>query len=131
MDWDAAYQISDPVQKLPTDFLGTLCSNAFQQALIKLSVASWGNDANTNIIQEFQIYTSYKNQCFPCKTEDEKVRKVEETSLKCSHEEAHSWMLFHAKFINVPNKLAIRTVDPLIQIFLLLLFATWQNVCKG
>ena len=45
------------------------------------------------------------------KTEDEKVKKVEETSLKCSHEEMDSRMLFHAKFINAPNTLAIRTVD--------------------
>ena len=45
------------------------------------------------------------------KTEDEKVKKVEETSLKCSHEEMDSRMLFHAKFINAPNTLVIRTVD--------------------
>ena len=31
------------------------------------------------------------------------MRKVEETSLKCSHEEVDSPMLFHAKFINAPK----------------------------
>ena len=50
-------------------------------------------------------------QCFSFKTEDEKVRKVVETSLKYSHEEVNSRMLFHAKFINAPNTLVIRTDD--------------------
>ena len=39
------------------------------------------------------------------------MRKVEETFLKCSHEEVNSQMLFHAKFINAPDTLALRTVD--------------------
>ena len=39
------------------------------------------------------------------------MRKVEEISLKCSHEEVNSRMLFHARFINAPNTLAIRTAD--------------------
>ena len=88
-DRHTAYEIFDPVQKQPTDFLGALCNNEFQQALIKFLVASWQDDANTNIIQGFQIYTTCGNQCFSFKTEDEKVRKVEENSLKCSHEEVH------------------------------------------
>ena len=88
-DRHTAYEIFDPVQKQPTDFLGALCNNEFQQALIKFLVASCQDDANTNIIQGFQIYTTCGNQCFSFKTEDEKVRKVEENSLKCSHEEVH------------------------------------------
>ena len=39
------------------------------------------------------------------------MRKVEETSLKCSHEEVDFWLSFHAKFINAPNTLVIRTAD--------------------
>ena len=59
------------------------------------------DDANDNIIQDFQICAF--------KTEVEKMRNVEETSLKCSHEEVDSQMSFDAKFINAPNALAIRT----------------------
>ena len=39
------------------------------------------------------------------------MRKVDETSLKCSHEEVDSRILFHAKFIKAPNTLVTRTVD--------------------
>ena len=35
LDCHTAYEISDPVQKQPTDFLGAVCNNGFQQALIK------------------------------------------------------------------------------------------------
>ena len=86
-------------------FLGALCNNAFQQALINFLVASWEDDANANIIEDFQIYATCGNQCFSFRTEDGKVRKVEETSLKCSR------VLFRAKFINAPNTLVVRTVD--------------------
>ena len=34
------------------------------------------------------------------------MRKVEETFLKCSHEEVDSPMLFHAKFINAPKSMS-------------------------
>ena len=107
MDRYTAYEVSGPVQKQPSD-------NAFQQALIKFLVASWEHEAKANIIQDFQIYATYatcSNQCFSIKTEGEKVRKVEETSLKCSHEEVDFWLSFHAKFINAPNTLVIRTAD--------------------
>ena len=39
------------------------------------------------------------------------MSKVEETSLKCSHEEGDSQMLFHAKSLNAPNAGVIRTAD--------------------
>ena len=39
LDWHTAYEIYEPVQKQPADFLGALCNNAFQQALIKFLVA--------------------------------------------------------------------------------------------
>ena len=41
LDRHTAYEILGPVQKWPTDFLGALCNNAFQQALMKFLVASW------------------------------------------------------------------------------------------
>ena len=87
LDRHTPYDIFGPVQKRPTDFLGALCNNAFQQTLIKILVASWEDDVNANIIQDFQIYSNCGNQCFSYKTEDEKMRKVGETSLKCLHEE--------------------------------------------
>ena len=76
-----AYEISGPVQKRSTNFLEALRNNALQQALIKLLVASWEDDANANIIQDFQIYAACENQCFSFKSEGEKVRKVEEKRL--------------------------------------------------
>ena len=109
MDRHTTYQISGPVQARLTDFLGALRKKAFQQALMKFLVASWEDDANANIIQEFQIYATCGNQCFSFKTRNEKVRKVEETSPKFSHEDSR--MFFYAKFINAPNTLAIRIVD--------------------
>ena len=53
LDRHIAYEISGPVQKRPTDFLGALRKNAFKQALMKLLVASWKDDANANIIHDF------------------------------------------------------------------------------
>ena len=99
------------VQKWQTDFVGALSNKEVQQALIKFLVASWEDDANPNIIQDFQIYVSCGNLFFSFKTEGEKVKKVAETSLKCSHEEVDSGMLFNARFINAPNDLVIRTAD--------------------
>ena len=64
----------------------------FQQVLINFLVASWEDYANVNIIQDFQIYATCGNQCFSFETENGKTRKVEETSLKCSHEEVDSWI---------------------------------------
>ena len=49
------------------------------------------------------MYATCENQCFYFKTEGEKVRKVEETSLKCLYEEVDSRKLFHAKFMNAPD----------------------------
>ena len=45
------------------------------------------------------------------KTEGEKLKKVEEAALKCSHKEAYFRTLFHAKFINALNTVVIRTAD--------------------
>ena len=111
MDRHTAYERSGLVQKRPTDSLGALCNNAFQQTLIKFLVASWEDDANAKIIQNLQIYATCGTQCFSIKTENEEVRKGEETSLKCLYEEVDSRMLFHAKFIKTPNTLVRRTVD--------------------
>ena len=63
------------VQKWQTDFLGALSNKEVQQALIKFLVASWEDDANPNIIQDFQIYVSCGNLFFSFKTEGEKVKK--------------------------------------------------------
>ena len=111
LDRNTAYEMSGPVQNRPNDFVGALRNNAFKQALIKILVISWENDANANIIQDLQIYATCGYQCFSFKDEGGKFRKVEETFLKCSHEEADSQMLFHAKSINAPNTLVIRTAD--------------------
>ena len=108
LDRHTAYEIFGPVQKRPTDFLGALCNNTFQQALIKYLVTSWEDDANANFIQDFQVYATCENQRFSFKSEDENVRKVGETLLKCSHEEVDSQMLFQVKFINALNTFVIR-----------------------
>ena len=105
------YLASGPVQKRPTDFFGALRNNPFQQALIKVLVASWKDDANANIIQDFQICASCETQCFSVKAEVEKVKKVADTSLKCSNEEVDSWILFNAKFISAPKTFVIGTAD--------------------
>ena len=104
-----AYEISGPVQNRPNDFVGALYNNAFKQALIKFLVISWENETNANIIQDFQIYATCGNQSFSFKFEGGKVRTVKETSLKSLREEADSRMLFHAKSINAPNAVVIRT----------------------
>ena len=109
LDRHTAYEISGPVQNRPNDFVGALRNNAFKQALIKFLVISWEDEANANIIQDLQIYATCGNQSFSFKSEGGKVRKVEEISLKSSHEEADSRMLFHAKSINAPNIVVIRT----------------------
>ena len=75
LDRHTASEICGPVQKRPTDFLGALCSNAFQQAIIKFLIASLEDDANSNIIQDFQIYATCGNHCFSFKTEGEKSRR--------------------------------------------------------
>ena len=111
LDRHTVYKISGPVQKRPTDFVGALRNNAFKQALIKFLVTSWKDDANANIIQDLQIYATCGNQCFSFKIEGEKLRKVEETSLKCLNEEADYRMLFHAKSRNVPNTVVIRIAE--------------------
>ena len=64
LDRHTTYEIFGPVQKRPTDFLGALCNNVFQQILIKFLVASWEDDAYTNIIEDFQICATCGNQCF-------------------------------------------------------------------
>ena len=99
-----------------------------RQVLIKFLVALWEDDANANIIQDFQIYAKCENQCFPFKTEDEKVRKIKETTLKCSHVEVDSRMLFHAKFINAPNTPVIRPVDTDI---LVITLCNMPKLCSG
>ena len=68
------------------------------------------------------------------------MRKVEETSLKCLHEEMDSRVLFHDKLINEPNTIVIRTFDTGILVSLsiffkyyllqVLHFVTWQNFFK-
>ena len=47
------------------------------------------------------------------------MSKVEETSLKCSHEEGDSRTLFHVKSLNTPNAGVIRTADTNILIITL------------
>ena len=49
----------------------------------------------------------------------EKVKKVEENSLKCLHKEVDSQMLSHDKFINAPNTLVIITPDTIILVITL------------
>ena len=44
------------------------------------------------------------------------MRKVEETSLKYSHEEVDSPMLFHAKFINAPKNMSYEQLITLCNI---------------
>ena len=39
------------------------------------------------------------------------MRKVEETSRKCSHEDADSPILFQVKFMKAPNTVVIRISD--------------------
>ena len=86
MNRHKAYGKSGTVQKRPTDFLGTSRRNAFQQVLIRFLIASREYDANANIIKDFEVYATCGNQYFSFKPEGEKVRKAEETSLKCSHD---------------------------------------------
>ena len=45
LDRHAAYEIFGPVQKRSTNVLGALCNNIFQEALIKVLVASREDDA--------------------------------------------------------------------------------------
>ena len=51
------------------------------------------------------------------------MRKVEETSLKCLHEEMDSRVLFHDKLINEPNTIVIRTFDTGILVSLSIFFS--------
>ena len=86
----------------------------FQHAIIKLLVGLWENNANANIIQDVQIHVTCGNQCFSFKTEDEKVRKLEKTYLKCPHKEVDSRMLFTSNSYTPQKHLP---KEQLIQIF--------------
>ena len=55
--------------------------------LIKFSVVSWEDDVNVNIIQDLHIDATVTIDVFSFKTKVDKIKKVEETSLKFPHEE--------------------------------------------
>ena len=114
LDRHWVYGISGAVQKRSTNFLGVLRNNQFQHAIIKLLVGLWENNANANIIQDVQIHVTCGNQCFSFKTEDEKVRKLEKTYLKCPHKEVDSRMLFTSNSYTPQKNLP---KEQLIQIF--------------
>ena len=77
LDRHTASEICGPVQKRPTDFLGALCSNAFQQAIIKFLVASLEDDATPTLFKTFKFMLLVGIIVFLLKL---KVRKVEEKS---------------------------------------------------
>ena len=101
-NWGSYYKLGQPLlqNRAAITNWGKMYYKLGQVLQIRAIITNWGI-----------TYVTYGNQCFSFKTEDEKVRKVKETSSKCSHEELNSRMLFHTKFIYAPNTLVIRAVD--------------------
>ena len=61
------------------------------------------------MINRFSSSFTHQSQKFRWK--NEKVRKLADTFLKCSHKEVHSQMLFNARFKTGPTALVINTAD--------------------
>ena len=74
-------------------------------------VTSWEEDANAQILLNKELFATSRDNCFRFKAENGRVIRTEVTSLKSSHEEADSRMLFHAKSIAAQKKVVIRTAD--------------------
>ena len=80
LDRHTAYEILGPVQKWPTDFLGALCNNAFQQALMKFLVASWEVMQTPTLFKIFKFMLLVGTSVFLLKQKMKKYKSTRDSS---------------------------------------------------
>ena len=108
---NVAFEILGSSQKRPNNFREALRNNQFKEAFISFLVDSWNDNANAHILSNIELLATCKDLCYKYAAVNGQVTRTEINSMRSSHEEADSRMLFHAKSILGPKNVVIRTAD--------------------
>ena len=120
---DFTLSITGREQIRPRDWENALKSASFKTSLFKFLAIEWQNDLYAEILAGHQIFLGYEEECYSFTEMNGKVTREAVPSLRCSHEEADTRMVYHLYQIlrdDASAKIGIRCNDT--DVFILLLY---------
>ena len=110
-DRTTTFNITDPSQKRPVNFLQALRNDSFKDSLVKFLLQQWQEHHFTSIIGNKEIYTNYNDDCYLFKSVSGQIIKEEIYTLHCEQEEVDSRMIFHMQMAQNHKNIVIRNCD--------------------
>ncbi|KAI9559499.1 hypothetical protein GHT06_013493 [Daphnia sinensis] len=108
---DMPIKISGPNQQRPTDWLKALRNDCFKRELSKYLIEAFQDDSLSHIIADRTLNVTFESSCYSFTVVEGKVKRAEEPSFFCNHEEADTRMIGHLGLISTPANVVIKTSD--------------------
>ena len=98
-NYQAAYQITGPSQRRPTDFHRALLSASFKTALLRFLKEEWRSSMYVPVMEGHEVYVGLEQSCYVYNTKNGLIQQREEDKLYSRHEEADTRVIYHVDFI--------------------------------
>ena len=102
------YAIRSGSQRVPHQFKRALRSGPYKEELLKFLVKNWTQDKHHEVIGKRKLYCTLGKECLCIKVDDTTVPPsvicTPQPDLNCSHEEADTRMMLHAKYASQVNQ---------------------------
>ena len=116
------YTIRSGSQRVPTQFKRALRSGPYKEELLRFFLKEWSDDDYTQHIGDRVVYVTASVECFQLKIGNGSMQCVPQVDLACSHEEADTRLLFHAKHASVESDEPIIIRSPDTDVLVLAVF---------
>ena len=97
-NYQAAYQITGPSQRRPTDFHRALLLASFKTALLRFLKEEW-RSMYVPVMEGHEVYFGLEQSCYVYNTKNGLIQQREEDKLYSRHEEADTRVIYRVDFI--------------------------------
>ena len=106
-----AYQITEPEQKRPSNWLQALRGDQFKEALVTFLVDYLENSNSTRILGSKKLIVNNGDTCYSFISQEDRMVKSEEVAYYAKHKEADTRMIHHVGQLPSGTNVLVRTVD--------------------
>ena len=106
-----AYQIIEPEQKRPSNWLQALKGNQFKEALVTFLVDYLEKNNSARILGSKKLIVNNGDTCYSFITQEDRMVKFEEVAYYAKHKEADKRMIYHIGQLPSGTNAVVRTID--------------------
>lgn len=102
-----SYRITGSSQKRLPDLRTAWSSSQLKKEFLAFLKDEWKSDTYAVTLEGHQLYFAMEHECYLYTSERGTVNRTQIHELQCGHEEADTWLLYHANFVAVNHDVTL------------------------